>query len=652
MKSSIKVPQTLTRAATVTITGEGSEKEFSMSISSDEPYKRYDWWNDKEYFEVLDHGPGGLDDSRMKSGLPILFNHDRDQHLGRAMTHANDGKKCTVGGMIWSESEFAQTKKKDALSGALPDTSVGYRLMDEGKQIGVKDGIPILKFKWAIHEASLVTIPADLSVGVGRSAEETARMRSMPHDVIAIDLQKGIDGERESVQTQANRNNSMAASTEELEAERQKIEVVRETARKEGQKAEQERTTGIQGLEKHFREKGLGGRLIETSELAGQFIREGKTVREFQDAVVMGNFKEVKAVETNPNVGMTERDLSAYSIVRAIRCLSVRGGVLDGLEGEMSIEAAKKMGQAQTPTSFFIPFDVMRAPQAGTKGHALSRALATNVFSAAGALVGNDLLGGSMIELLRNKMRVLALGAKVLSGLVGNIDIPMQTGGATASWLSETATVTESNQTVGQLQLTPHRLSAATAFTNQLLAQASVDVENFVRSDLMTVIAIARDLAAIAGTGNAGQPLGILNTSNLSTSVTFAGAQTMLYSDALIFENNVAINNADEGSLAYLTTPTVRKNAKAIAEISAANSNPVWKDDKVNGYTAKATNQVPTATSVIFGNWADVILADWAANQIIVDPYSLSLQGQVRIVMHQLADNGLRHSKSFSVSTN
>ncbi len=442
---------------------------------------------------------------------------------------------------------------------------------------------------------------------------------------------------------------------EEIEAEKQKVEVVREAARKEGAKLEQERTQKIQDLAKHFREKGLAGRKIETNLLAEEMIREGKSVDDFRNRAMDGAFPDAVAIQTKDNAaseGMKEKDISRYSVVRAMRCLSVAGGKLDGLEGEMSTEFIRAHSLSSTPTSFYIPFDVMRAPGPGTRGAALTRALATNVFSAAGALVGTELLGGSMIELLRNKMYTVAMGARILSGLVGNIDIPKQTGGATASWLSEQATVSESNQTVGQLQLTPHRLSAATAFTNQLLSQASVDVENFVREDLMKVIALARDLAAIAGTGNSGQPLGILNTTGLSTSVTFANAQTMLYADALAFENNVAINNADLGSLGYMTTPTVRKNAKATAEISAANSIPIWKDNMVNGYPARATNQVPTATSVIFGNWNDLILADWAANQVIVDPYSLSLQGQVRIVMHQLCDNGLRHPTSFSVSTN
>jgi HK97 family phage major capsid protein len=652
MKKELRISAEQARSASFVVTGDGEEKDFCMSISSDEPYMRMDW-DGERYYEVLDHTPGGMDDSRLKAGLPILFNHSRDQHLGRATKYINDGKKCTVSGMIWSESAFAQGKKADAMSGALPDTSVGYRITDDGKQIGKKDGVPIIRFKWAIHEASLVTIPADTSVGVGR-----AREAGQEPDLIAINLQKEFDADGKEVQTQVtgtkepdqkmNLNNLPKRLHEAADDANgaAKIDVVAE--RNTAVTQERQRVAQIQELAKHFREKGMAGRKIETDECASKHIAEGKTVDDFQKAVMLGNFSEVKENNISNETGISEKEAQEFSIIKCFRQLIRPNGRLEGRELRMCEAAEKASGRSVTGLGFMIPPEVMRAEFSKE----MQRALVTNVFSAAGALVGTDLLGGSLIELLRNKMGVLRMGARVLGGLQGNVSIPLQSGGATASWLSETATLTESPQAVGQLNLTPHKLAASTAFSTQLLAQASVDAEAFVRNDLMQVIAIARDLAAIAGSGNSGQPLGILNAASLSTSVTFANAQTMLYSDALAFENNVAINNADLGSLGYMTTPTVRKNAKATAEISAANSIPVWKDNMVNGFPAFATNQVPTATSVIFGNWNDLILAEWPVNEVIVDPYSLSMQQQIRVVMHMLCDNGLRHSKSFSVSTN
>ena len=116
----LQIPKQLFREATFSTTGEGFEKAFHMSISSEEPYLRYDWRNEEEYYEVLDHGPGGCDESRMKAGLPILFNHDTAQPLGNAKSFSNDGKCYRVQDIAWSNSQFAQEKKKDAETGALP----------------------------------------------------------------------------------------------------------------------------------------------------------------------------------------------------------------------------------------------------------------------------------------------------------------------------------------------------------------------------------------------------------------------------------------------------------------------------------------------------------------------------------------------------
>lgn len=142
-----------------------------ISICSDVPYKRYDFWNDEEYYEVLDHGK--LDDERLKGGLPILFNHDRDQHLARAAGYVNDGHKVTLdaSSFKWASGDLAANKKADMESGALPDTSIGYEITGDGVCIGAKDELPIYKFPFKIYEASLVTIPADSTVGMGRQRE-------------------------------------------------------------------------------------------------------------------------------------------------------------------------------------------------------------------------------------------------------------------------------------------------------------------------------------------------------------------------------------------------------------------------------------------------------------------------------------------------
>jgi len=380
-------------------------------------------------------------------------------------------------------------------------------------------------------------------------------------------------------------------------------------------------------------------------DLAQKFIGEGKSKAEFVEAVLSEKFN-AKPVEVSAEIGMSKKEKERYSLLNAIRgqwMAKEFGKPFDGLEKEASEAVAKIAGKA--PNGFFIPEDMMTFnPQATMQAGDATKGAFT---------VGTDVLAGEMIELLRNKMLVAKLGARQLTGLVGNVAIPRVTGGATAYWLPETGEIPASDQAFGQLGLTPHRLVGDTAYTKELLMQSSITVEAFIRDDLMRVLAIAKDLAAISGSGSNGQPAGVLSTTGIG-SVTFGGAAT--WAKIVDFETQVADANADFGALAYLTTPAVRGKWKTITKIASSQySDFLWgKGDgefgEVNGYKAGATKQVP-GNKVLYGNWGDLIVASWAGVDVVVDPYSLKKSGQIEITITQWGDNGVRHAGSFSVSS-
>ena len=410
------------------------------------------------------------------------------------------------------------------------------------------------------------------------------------------------------------------------------IDIKAETrkAAEEGEKAERERVSEIMAIAEAHNCTALGR----------EYIQSGRSVDEFRQAVLENVYNARRALES-PNIGMSAKEKKRYSIVRAIRAVS-EFKPLDGLEKEASDEVAKLCGRK--PDGFFIPHDVML--------HDIRADLSAGEATKGGYTIGTDILGSSMIELLRNKMIIKRLGATVLGGLVGNIAIPRVTGGGTAYWLPETGEVTKSDQTFGQLGLTPHRLAADTAYSKELVMQSSIDVEAFVRNDLMTVLAIEKDRAAINGSGANGEPLGILNTTGINT-VTFGGAPT--WAKVVDFETQVADANADVDNMSYLTTPAVRGKWKTTPQVSGQ---AVWLWEKgpergvgdVNGYPAYATKQVPS-DKVIFGNWADLIIADWAGVDVVVDPYTLKKKGQIEVTITMWTDIGVRHAVSFCAST-
>lgn len=379
-------------------------------------------------------------------------------------------------------------------------------------------------------------------------------------------------------------------------------------------------------------------------ELAQKFISEGKSKAEFAEALLKEKFS-AKPIEANADIGMSDREKKQYSLLNALRSswqAREFGARFDGLEKEASDAVAKKIGRE--PAGFFIPEDMMTYnPQASLQVSDATRG---------GFTIGTDVLGGEMIELLRNKMYVGRLGAKQLTGLVGNIAIPRVTGGATAFWLAETGNAPASAQTFGQIALTPHRLVGNTAYSKELLIQSSISIESFVREDLMTVLALALDLAAINGTGANGQPVGVLTTTGIG-SVTFGGVAT--WARVVDLETAVANANADLGTLAYLATPAVRGRWKNLVKF-ANTGIPLWEKGttpelgEVNSYPAAATRQVPS-DRVIFGNWADLILASWAGVDVVVDPYSLKRSGQIEITITNWADIAVRNAGSFAASS-
>lgn len=163
----IKVPPVLYRQGTSELREDGS---IRLSISSDRPYLRYDWWNEEEYYEILSHESSDVDLTRINAGTALLFNHDRDVQLGKITQPELKDGKCFVAAKVSKADDIASYRTRIE-EGILKDSSVGYELLDDGEQVPDIDGISAYRFKWRPFEASLVTIPADISVGVGRERD-------------------------------------------------------------------------------------------------------------------------------------------------------------------------------------------------------------------------------------------------------------------------------------------------------------------------------------------------------------------------------------------------------------------------------------------------------------------------------------------------
>jgi len=227
------------------------------------------------------------------------------------------------------------------------------------------------------------------------------------------------------------------------------------------------------------------------------------------------------------------------------------------------------------------------------------------------------------------------------------VKIPKKTAASSAGWISsEGGASGESEPTVGQVTMSPKVLGAHTDITRLMMQQSSLDVEALVRNDLTASIALAIDLGALAGSGSSGQPTGVKNTSGINTPTDFAAANPT-FAEVVAMETAVAEDNALQGNLAYILPASMYGALKTTVKDSGSGQFVVAPDGSMNGYNAIVSNQV-TAGDLYFGNFADLLIGMYGGLDIVVDPYTASSSGTVRIVALQTVDVAVRHAVSFA----
>ena len=618
-------------------------RTVEMSCSSEVAVER--WFG----FEILDHAPESVDLARMNSGAALLVNHDGRDQVG-VVEEASIKDRQLRTKVRFGKSARAEEIFQDVKDGIRKLVSIGYRIhkMVTDK---VEKGVETLRaVNWEPYEVSLVPIPADNSVGVGRAEaaenqfETVVELRSGAPAVAAIPIQ---NMKRNLLLDPAPALTAPAGGG---------------AAPAAGPDVTAERAAAGKAAFKVAGELFALGRQFNCQAEALTAVNEGQSPESFRKWILENKFSAKPiAVPSGDDlrqlgdIGMSGKEVKRWSLVRAIRMMGDRQNPhLDGLEKEASDAVAKLCGR--DASGFFIPNEIVHGTQEQREMVLMATAvrdLAKATGNLGGYTVQTDVLGSSLIELLRNMTVCYELGARKLGGLVGDVAIPSQNGGATAYWVAENAQTTGSNLTFGQVGLSPHRLSAVTALGKMLLAQSSVDVEGLVREDFARVLAIAIDLAGLAGSGAAGQPTGILSTAGIG-SVSFGAAAT--YAKILDFETQVANANALLGSLAYVADPSTRAKLKAAAKIGSTYPTFIWEkgskpgEGEVNGYKAVATKQIPSS-KLLFGNFSDLVIADWIGMDVVVDPYTLADKHQIKVTINMLADVGVRHVGSFCASS-
>jgi HK97 family phage major capsid protein len=345
-----------------------------------------------------------------------------------------------------------------------------------------------------------------------------------------------------------------------------------------------------------------------------------------------------------------QKDMQRFSF-RKVILAQLGQGKLDGIELEMHQEALKEAAEdKRIIRGIGIPYLLLskRAMHRASTGQ--------NVTAAAdgGYLVQEEPL--LYYDALRDKVLLPGLGAKFLTGLVG--DLPLIEGGSfTASWLAEDGESVAGKAAFDEFLMQPKRLQATGALSLQLLRQTSVDVERMIENDLIAAHALGLQAAAINGSGSAPEPRGILNKVGIGSVAVGANGGSPTFAHMVNLETEVAIDNADGPSMAYLTNAKVRGLLKQ-TEKTNANALYIWDKNEVNGYPAYVTNAVPSnltkgnqsevCSAMIFGDWSKLHIGQWGNIDIIADPYSLKKKAEVEVTVISYGDIGIIQPEAFA----
>lgn len=609
--------------------------EIDLAISSEAPYER--WFG----IEILSHKADSVDLTRLADGRhPLLLNHDTEKQIGVITQVRLDSDGFLRGRAKFSRSSLGQEIRQDVEDEIRTLVSVGY-MIDEIEEMDPTDptGQRVLRTlsgveferemrskhgdafsraglaasrakneeppvfvvtRWTPFEGSIVPVPADTTVGVGRSAgAEPAPKAEAPAPTIILTEIKMSD--KTPAQLDDERRASIIALGEQYKA-------------------------------------------YVTERDVADALRNGRSVDGFKDFIIAR--MESKHTDSAAAVGMTAKEVQRYSFGRALAAAVTGDWRNAGFEMECSRAVEKLMGRA--PEGFYVPFE------------AFNRDFNVGTSSEAGNLVPTSLRTDLFADYLRNKLVLGQLGARILTGLTGNLDLPRKSVASTLAMLTEIGSASETNPNIQKVTLSPKRMGAYVEASKQAIIQSAMSVEGMIRDDLVMSAAVLLEDQCINGAGTGANIRGLRNTTGIGTVAAGSNGAAPAWSHFVDLESACANSNAEPDSLAgYLVNTRTRGKLKQTQ--FATNLPFIWQNgaQPLNGYRALVTNNVPanltkgTSTTIcsaaLFGSdWSDAVIGLFGAPDVTVDPYTKADTGQVKITLNQFADMQVRRPASFS----
>lgn len=628
-------------------------RTVDLAFSSETPVRRFGWFRN-DFDEILVHTPQSVRLDRFNNGASVLMHHSTRDIVGVVEQASIDSDRRGRAVVRFGKSERAKEAFNDVQDGILRHISIGYRIHEATLSESDKKGEPdtLRATDWEPVELSFVGVPADPTTQVGRSDSDDG-----PATLITYRGFEDMPTKRKPEDEPS--PSSPSATVVELTG----------SAADKLRTAERGRIQEIQTIGKSW------NHVPDIAAETERAIDENLSVDQFRAnifPVLQGLNPEALAPrlpEDRPRteLGMSDREAQGYSVFKAIRALLCIRGLdkqndplkIAPFEIECSNAVAEQMDIEAK--GLFVPYDVQQRTAWTTEPNLIQRAHELGLTyrtppmgvatagTVAGALKGTELLASSFIEALRPVSVALAAGAVPLPGLVGDVDIPKQTGLSTFTHLAEDADGIDTEVPIGVVPLSPKTISGPVPITRKLLKQSTPSVEQIVRNDLVLGAALIIDVDILRGDGTGGAPVGIFNTAGVNTVVIADVATPIIptFLEIIAFETAVGEDNALRDGAVYMTTWAVAGNLKGEKK-DAGSGEFVWENNQVNGYPAVATSQIELDRN-LFGSFSQVLLGMWGVLDINIDVATKAKSGGIVLRAFQDIDVGVRHPEAFAV---
>jgi HK97 family phage major capsid protein len=598
-----------------------------ISFSSDTPIKRgfcgY-WW-----YEVLNHGKNAVITDRLDQGIAMLVNHDPNQRAG-ILLNGKISNGVGRGNVKFNTTDFGKSVRQEVDDETLPWVSVGYIIheMNRAEDIDPADdenpdymGTYTVD-SWEPVETSFCAVPADPSVGAGRSADQ------IPQYPVAI--KRAIETATAALQEERNMSTTPTLPAADIAAATAQVRT-----------AELQRIADLDAVHGQYPN-------LFTAEQRSAFVRENRTADDARAHVLAEMAKRSGGSAASPSVEVIqdEEDKRPKNLTFS-RCVRAMAGA---------------RGNRNEAVRFAT--DVLQDRVA-------ARALAAGAGTSGGFTLP-ETMTADIIEFLRPQTVVRSLNP-ILAPLVnGVLTMPKLTAGVSGSYIGENQNITASQQSFGQVKMSAKKLACVVPISNDLIRYASgMAADNIVRDDMAAGVAQTEDGAFIRGAGTQFSPKGLRFWAPAANQIAANAVLSLTNTRQDIGKVRLALR---KGNVRFLRPGWIMspRTEEYLLNLADGNGNLVYYNEMVNkgtfrSYPYKVTTLIPenlgagSDTELYLADFADVVIAEvpnivievsteatyWDGTQL----QSAFSQDQTVIKMIIEHDLAVRHPESVAVLT-